>query len=256
VSSPVQGVWWLVPFGLLMIVMLHAMMEFTVSLLVQRPHSHRNPIATAELRQRLLTVNQADRPFQLAEGQDCDLELRWEQAETPRPGRLAIAKAATGGRLRVLLDEQRHEVRLNEVARSYYLFAGFTGWLPRLAVSAALQSGPPGHAWTKEVAMIAHRGGWSVRPVLWWFQATFPGYRILQSLTPAPLRRWPARRFWGVLYPLSYALGMGCLVAAVGALDRRDLLLLGGVSAAWWGIWGSLAWILCGFPAFWRRKRR
>src|SRR5438128_43305 len=80
--------------------------------------------------------------------------------------------------------------------------------------------------------------------------------RRLQALTPAPLRRWTARRFWGVLYPLSYVLSIGYLVAIVGSLDRHTLLVLIGVSAGWWGVWGFLAWALSGFPAFWRRTRR
>jgi hypothetical protein len=46
------------------------------------------------------------------------------------------------------------------------------------------------------------------------------------------------------------------LVAMIGPLDRRNLLLLLGISAAWWGIWGFLVWMLTGFPAFWRRQRR
>ena len=79
---------------------------------------------------------------------------------------------------------------------------------------------------------------------------------MLQVLTPAPLRRWPARQFWGGLYPLSYCLGIGYLVAIIGPLDRHTLLVLIGVSAIWWGVWGFLVWALGGFPAFWRRKRR
>jgi hypothetical protein len=251
-----QSPWWLIPFALLMLVMLHAMMEFTVSLLVERPQSNRKPITADELRQRLLAVNEADRPDPLVAGQDCDLEIDWELAAVPQPRRLAIVKAASGGRLRLLLDEQRHELRLNEVTRSYYFFFGLAGRLPRLSGYAGFQSGPPGHPMTKELSRIANRGGWNVRPVLWWFQATHRGYHVLESLTPAPLRRWPARRFWGVLYPLSYVLGLGYLAAIIGALDRHDWLLLGGVSAAWWGGWGFLVWMLLGFPAFWRRRRR
>jgi hypothetical protein len=70
------------------------------------------------------------------------------------------------------------------------------------------------------------------------------------------MRRWPARRFWGILYPLSYLLGMGYLVMVIGSLERQDWLLVAGISAAWWGVWGFLAWMLCGFPIFWPRKHR
>jgi hypothetical protein len=77
---------------------------------------------------------------------------------------------------------------------------------------------------------------------------------VLQALTPALLRRWTARQFWGVLYPFSYFLGLGYLVAIIGPLDRHTLLMLIGVSAIWWGIWAFLAWALSGFPSL-RRKR-
>ncbi len=247
---------WLLPFALMMLVMLHAMMEFTVSLLVQRPQANRKPIPADVLQQRLLTVNEANLPYQLVEGNDCDLEICWELGEVPPIGRLVIANAASGGRLRLLLDEQRHELRMNEVTRSYYFFFGLTGWWSRLGGYAGAHSGPPGHPMTKELSRIANRGGWSARPVLWWFQATHRGYHLLETFTPAPLRQWPARRFWGILYPLSYILGMGYLVVILGSLDRHDLLLLGGISASWWGIWGFLVWMLCGFPSFWRRRRR
>lgn len=93
-----------------------------------------------------------------------------------------------------------------------------------------------------------------MRPVLWWFQATHRGTRLLERLTPAPLRRWPARRFWGLLYPASYILGMGYFVAIAGPLDGQNLLLLLGISAIWWGVWAFLVWVLVGFPAFWRRR--
>jgi hypothetical protein len=251
-----QSLWWLLPYVLLMAVMLHAMMEFTVSLLAQRPQGNRKPIPPDELRQRLLAANEAGQPYQLVAGQDCDLEIDWELGVVPQPRRLAIVKSASGGRLRLLLDEQRHELRMNEVTRSYYFIFGLVGRLPRLGGYAGFQSGPPGHPMTRELSRVANRGGWSVRPVLWWFQATHQGYHFLESLTPAPLRRWPARRFWGILYPLSYGLGVGYLVVIIGSLDRQDGLLLVGISAGWWGIWGFLVWMLRGFPAFWRRRRR
>ncbi len=248
--------WWLVPYVLLLLLMLHAMMEFTVSLLAQRPPARRKPIAAAELRERLLALNRAGLPDQLVEGRDCDLEI-YSQVEYPPPaGRFAIGKGASVQHLRLLLDEGRRELRLNQVSHSYGFFLGIVGWLPRIRGYFSFQAGPPGQAMTKEISQIANQSGWVVRPALWWFQTTYRGYRFLERLTPALLRRWPARRFWGILYPLSYALGLVYLVAMIGPLDRHNLLLLLGISAAWWGIWGFLVWVLCGFPAFWRRWRR
>ena len=134
-------------------------------------------------------------------------------------------------------------------------FLDLEGWLPRLQGYASMSAGPPGQMLTKDISHMAYRCGWTVRPVIWWFQATHSGARVLQALTPALLGRWPARRFWGELYPLIYFLGLGYLVAIIGPLDRHTLLMLIGVSAIWWGIWGFLAWALSGFPAL-RRERR
>jgi hypothetical protein len=48
---------------------------------------------------------------------------------------------------------------------------------------------------------------------------------------------------------------MGYLVVIMGGLDWHNGLILAGVSAGWWGVWGFLVWMLRGFPAFWRRYR-
>jgi hypothetical protein len=243
------------PYALLMVVMVHAMMEFTISLLAQRPQSNRKPIAADELRERLLALNERDQPYRLVEGKDCDLEIRWEMGEAPHSSRFAIAKGGALYHLRFLLDEQRHELRVNQVNRSYSFFLGLVGWLPRIGGYFSFQAGPPGQAMTEEISQIAKRNGWRLRPVLWWFQATHRGYHFLERLTPVPLRRWPAQRFWGILYPLSYTLGVGYLAALISPLDWHNLLMLLGISAIWWGIWGFLVWVLCGFPAFWQLRR-
>lgn len=93
--------------------------------------------------------------------------------------------------------------------------------------------------------------------MLWWFQATHRGYHLLETLTLVPLRQWSPRRFWGVLYPLSYILGMGYLVLIIGreAWTMNNLLVMVVVSAAWWGIWGFLAWAWCNCSVFWRRRK-
>ena len=251
-----QSAWWLLPYALLMLVMVHAMMEFTVSLLQQRAPAGRAPIAGDELRRRLLALNDPAQPHRLVEGSDCDLEIFWATEQAPPRGRFVVAKRASTNRLRFLLDEQRHELRMNQVSQAYGCVFGLVGWLPTLEAYFSAQSGPPGQSLSKEISRTAQRAGWHVRPVVWWFQATRRGYRILELLTPAPLRRWPARRFWGILYPLSYAMGMGTILAIIGPLERDNLWILIGVSAGWWGIWGLLVWALRGFPAFWRRRRR
>jgi hypothetical protein len=226
----------------------------TVTLL-QRPPANRKPVAGDELRRRLLALHKPGHPHPLVVGQDCDLEMRWQHEDTRR-SRFAFSRHSSSSHVRFLLDEQRHELRMHQVDSGSGFFLGLEGWLPRLQGYASMSAGPPGQLLTKDISHMAYRCGWTVRPVLWWFQATHSGSRVLQALTPAPLRRWPARRLWGVLYPLSYFLGIGYLVAILGPLDRHTLLVLSGVSAIWWGIWGLLAWALSGFPVWWRRPRR
>jgi hypothetical protein len=249
-----QSLWWLAPYAGLLLVMLYAMMEFTVTLLL-RPPANRKPVAGTELRRRLLALNKLDQPHPLAVGQDCDLEIRWRH-ENVQYSRFALSRHANSSHIRFLLDEQRHELRMNQVDRGWSFFLGLDGWLPYLSGYASLGAGPPGQFLTKDISHMAYRCGWKVRPVLWWFQATHSGARVLQALTPTPLRCWSARRFWGGLYPLSYFLGIGYLVVITGTPDRHALFILIGVSAGWWGLWGFLVWVLRGFPAFWRRQRR
>ncbi len=250
-----QNPWLLVPYALMMLVMVHAMMEYTVSLLAVRPRSRRSRTTRREMRALLLGLNGGDRPHPLVAGADCDLEIVAESQVARPPGRLAIAVGGERVHIRILLDEQRREVRINQTSRSYAWFLGLSGWLPAVRGHASFRSGPPAQDLTREIFRVAGRRGWAVRPVVWGFQATHSGMRTLDQLTPAPLRRWPARRFWGLVYPLSYTLGMGYLLVFFGPLSAHTLLLALGISAAWWGVWGALVWVLLGLPAFWRRRR-
>ena len=251
-----QSLWWIIPYILLVLVMLYAMMEFTVSLLVQRPKENRRPVTAKELQQRLLAESKDAQSYRLVEGEDCDLEIVWDAVEPPTSEHRVFSKRSSSSHIRILFDEQRHDLLMNQVSRSYYFFIGVVGWLPRVEGYASAQSGPPEAGITKEINRIANRYGWTIRPVIWWFQATHRGYQILERLTPKPLRRWSARRFWGILYPLSFLLMIAYMIAIFGGLEGDDLLILAIVSASWWGIWGFLVWMLCGFPAFWRGRRR
>ena len=70
-----QSLWWIVPYAMLMALMVEAMIEFTISLLVKQPHARRKPADRADLRQRLLALNEEGRPYRLVDGRDSDLEL-------------------------------------------------------------------------------------------------------------------------------------------------------------------------------------
>lgn len=250
-----QSLVWLVPFVVLILVMIHAMMEFTLSLLVRRPRQARKPASADVLRRRLLALNTPDRPYPLAAGEDCDLEIVWRSDTPMASGRLVIAKGSTVSRVRLLFDEQRHELRINQVSRSSYLFVGLQRWLPSVKAGLSAHAGPAAQSITGEIEEVAQRSGWSVRPVVLWFQATRSGLQVLQSLTPALLRTWPASRSWGLVYVLSFALGVGYVVMLVGPLEPHDLLVVLGVVGGWWGIWGFLTWMLLGFPPWWNRAR-
>jgi hypothetical protein len=239
-----------------MLVMLQAMMEYTVSLLVQRPQGKRKPLTAQELRERLLAESQDARPYRLVAGRDCDLEIVWEPIETTAVEEALITKSGSRSHIRLLLDETRHDLRVNQVSHSYFFLIGMAGWLPRLQAYASAQSGPPEAALTKEIGRIANQCGWSVRPVIWPFQATRRGLQTLETLGPKPLRGWSARRFWGMLYPLSFLLMIAYLIAITGGLAWDDLAVIAIVTAGWWGIWGFLVWMLLGFPAFWRSRGR
>ena len=105
-----QSLWWLIPYILLVLVMLQAMMGFTVSLLIQRPPAKRKPVPAAELEQRLLAASRDDRPYRLVTGQDCDLEIVWEPDKSTAVEGTLYAKSAPRSHIRLLLDEARHDI--------------------------------------------------------------------------------------------------------------------------------------------------
>lgn len=277
-----QNLLWIVPYALLMLLMVHAMMEFTVSLLVKRAPARRDPASAAELRQRLQALSETLQGCRLVEGQDCDLEVVWDLVAGWRQ-RFTRVKMTTHYRVRLLLDEPRLELRVNEYLRSSNFFLGFDGWVPRFNWNIFFFSGFVSGVWAgraynilpgfpprigevssyaldtgqvkHEISRIANRSGWTFRPVIWWFEATRSGLRLARALTPAPLRALPARRFWGATYLGSYLLGMGYIIAAGGLWDAHNLLVIAGISAIWWGIWGLLVWALLGFPALQRRRK-
>jgi hypothetical protein len=108
-----QSLGWLVPYAVLILLMVYAMMECTVTLL-QRPPAHRKSVAGAELRRRLLALNAPDQPHPLVVGQDCDLEMRWQHEDFQR-SRFVLSRHSSSSHVRFLLDEQRHELRTHQV---------------------------------------------------------------------------------------------------------------------------------------------
>ena len=256
-TTTTPNLWlWLGPYALLMLFMVHAMVQLTVSLLAQRPSHRRKPLTADALRAKLAALASIDTSYTLREGEDCDIEfIRTDTANATEP-RLR-ARWSTTVTLRLLLDDARHDVRIGEASRSAGYTIGLAGWLPRLWAYAGYHAGPPGRSpLTDAISKAVLAGGWSYRPVIFPYQATYRGAAFMQWLTPAPLRQTRAVTLWGILYPLSYWLGMGWLIALGGSemYTAHNLIILALISAVWWGIWAFLAWALCGFPRFWLRR--
>ncbi|GEM_PF-1480451 len=275
--------WWIVPGFLLAIFMVFAMMEFTITLTLRRPPRNRKPVSGDELRQRLLALNKGDRPYRIVEVKDCDLELNWDVVDKSWYEIFAKVKLTVIYRARALLDEAQHEVRWFEMVRWSNFFLGFDGWRPRFnwsiyalwgyidvvwtGIAYGIQPGfPPriGRVYKfslntiqakKEIRRVVNESGWTFRPVLWWFQVNRNSYGAFQALMP----NVSARRFWGILYPVSYFFTIGYIIYVAdpkgigGLLSLHNLTPVLLFSALWWGIWGFIAWIFSGFPPFWRR---
>lgn len=262
--------------------MLQAMMEFTAALLTV-PSRRRGKTSRDALIERLLVrINEDGRPYRLVRSESGDVEIEWEVVDAAWREQFSKAKLTATYRGRLLLDEDTHEARWYESLRTSSFFLGFHGSRPRFNWSFQWRGGYVNIVWSglvygiepgfpprigdvrafqidtiepkKEIRTIVTRAGWTFRPVLLGFQTTRRGNAILQRLVPWPLRDIPRRRFWGVAYPVSYALLIGYMGAGAPWTWNNMLVVLG-ISAAWWGIWGLCTWGLCGFPKFWNRKR-
>lgn len=247
---------WLGPYAILLLLMVFAMLEFTASLLAKAPAPRRAPLAAAEMAARLHALLPQLRPFEAVERTDCDLELRWVTG-TQDATRFLRGSATSVVRLCILLDEVRHEVRVNESAYGYGVRGGLFGWIPKVTASAGYAAGPPGdNPVMRRIVAAAHKGGWSYRPIVLPMLATRRGLRLERRLTPRSLRGVSPARFWGALYVGSYCLAFVWLFALGGPalFTWRNLALVVLFSVIWWGVWALLAWMVCGFPKFWRQR--
>jgi len=255
---PTLNLWlWLVPYVVLLLVMVYAMMEFAASLLVKRPPNHRLPVPAVELRARILALEAKASPDDQVTGSANALEFRWQES-TVSDERFVKAKQSSAYRIHVLLDEGRHELWICESSSSYVYFVGLYHWLPRVSAFAGYSAGASGMTPNIQQIMSATlAAGWTFRPVILPFQTTERGAQFLHRLTPTPLRRRSSTLLWGILYPFSYCLAFIWLFAFGGAKmhSLHNFLVLLLISAIWWGIWGFIAWGVCGFRPFWRRNR-
>jgi hypothetical protein len=254
-----SNIWlWLGPYLLLAFFTLYAMMEFTVSLLAKRPSYKRAPLQADKLHNRLLEIEEVSPPNMVVVDARHEIEFRW-QSSSEQNEPFTIAKRASTQRIHLALDEARREVRACESSSSSYLFYGFSRWLPQIIAYAGYSAGPPRlYGFTQKVVDVILAGGWTFRPVVLPFQASWRAIQLSRRLTPPFLRDVPLTLSWGIVYPVSY-----CLIFvwffALGEEEMRTtrnygIALL--VSTVWWGVWALITWLLCGAPKFWRPVRR
>lgn len=276
-----ENILWIVPGVVLSLFMVFAMMEFTVAVLRREPKRIGKPVDGATLRQRLLALNELGNPYRLVEDEDkkYDLLLDWEVVDASWRRPFAKVKLTTAYGARMLLDEERHEVRWYEWLRSANTFIGFDGWVPRFNFSYFFRAGYLNVVWKgtaygllpgwpprigrvyhfslntievkKEIGEIITESGWILRPTHLWFQTRRGTLSLGKRLLPARIRQLPPHRFWGVVYPLSFVAAIGYLLFVTGAYDPDTLLIVALVSAAWWGIWGFILLVFLAIEGRW-----
>lgn len=274
-----QSLWWIVPAFLIAGFMVFAMMEFTAALLV-KPSRRSSRTGAAELKRRLLALNGEERPYRVVEGKTSDLELAWDVVDASWYELFAKVKLTTRYRARMLLDEERREVRWYESLRSSNFFLGFEGWKARFNFSFYYRSGYLNVLWSglaygilpgfpprigkvyefhldtvrvkEEITPVIRRAGWTFRPVVFPLKMSRRWMDLSRALTPGWWRRIPERRRWGTLYVGSFLLFYAYVFFAI-ADPRTDWTWDASwpalvVAVGWWGAWGLLTWMLMGFP--------
>jgi len=264
--------WFLVPAVLLALGMVYAMMECVAAFLA-RPSRRAHPSSRAALFARLLALNREGEPYRLQVARRADLDVIFDPVDPSWRARFASVKLTTGYRARLVLDEERHELRWFEMVWTRSGFVGFDGVWPRINwavwavagyidvqwtgwafglsggflphVSSAVRFSLDTVALKREIRTIASRAGWSFHPKIWWFQVRrCADGAIPRGLVPSATRYWSERQFWGTVYLLSYVLTLMYIVVASSGwaeLGRRATLLpLLGFSAFWWAIWGAI----------------
>ena len=264
--------WFLLPAVLLALAMVHSMMECVASLLVQ-PSRRAHASSRAALFARLLALNSQRPSYHVEPGHHVDLVITFDPIDPAWRARFAQVKLSTGYRARIVLDEERRELRWFEVVWARSRFVGFTGLWPRFAWGAWIFAGYIDVRWTgwaygmrsgfppriedaipfsldttelkHEVRTICARGGWTFRPKIWAFQVRRRSDGTLpRGLIPSVTRFWSERQFWTTLYPALYVATLLYLAVAIGGwseLVRRNTLLpLLGFTAFWWLVSGSI----------------
>jgi hypothetical protein len=228
-------------------------------------------IDVAELGGRLLALNEPGAPWRLVEHEECGIQVHWDPVDPAWRATFARVKLSAAFGVRLLLDDLRREVRWYEWSRTANVFIGLDGSRPRFNFPAAYTAGDlrattyrgvaygVGPGWLPVIedlrdfavdvgalqtrmAHVVADAGWARRSTHIWFQTRPSLFRLAQMLVPEPIRLLSRRQFWGIVYPVSFVLAIAALARAGGAMTAGNVVIIMGISAAWWGLWGLLVW--------------
>ena len=126
-----RGLWFLLPAVTLALLMVHAMMECVAAFIATSPN--KSASSRAALLSRLMALGKAGQPYRLEPSAVGDLDVRFDPVDPIWRARFARVRLTTQYRARLVLDEERHQVRWFEVIRSSGGFIGFQGLNPRVS---------------------------------------------------------------------------------------------------------------------------
>lgn len=223
-----QLVGFLIALAVLSALWVFILVWFTASL-VERPRTARRvPTGLADLREALLRLNAAQRPYRLVPASATEIRLEWSVVDASWYELFAKVKFSSMYRARLFLYERDHEVRCHESLRTSSFFIGFEGWVPKLNFNVTYQSGMLNVLWTgiaygitrvfpprigrvyhftldtpmakREIEEVAHANGWHFRGVPLSIEASAAGAALAERLVPSFMCDWSRLRFWGLAY--------------------------------------------------------
>lgn len=283
-----QSMWWILPAFLIAGFMVFAMMEFTALLIARPRRGRKRPVPAAELRKCLLALNDPELPYRVVESERADLEVEWDVVDASWYELFAKVKLTSRYRGRMLMDEQRHQLRWYESVRTANWFIGFEGRKLRLNGSIQWHWGyidviwrglaygilpgfPPriGKVYSftlntvalkTEIRRVVSRAGWGFLPAPHPLKVHRPWLDLTRALQPAWLEKVDDRWLWGSLYVGSFVLFYVYVFIAVADTEAGHYTLAGWwpalvVGGFWWVTWAALAWLLAGMPKLWKRRK-
>lgn len=274
----------------LSIIMVWAMMAFTLALITRSRRPAAKPGSLAELRATLLALNTPDRKFRLVLLSDTEMRLDWDVVDASWYELFAKVKLTTIYRARLLLYEPEHEVRCHEMLRSANWLLGFEGLSglrglrPRFNWDFYYRSGVMNVIWSglaygikkgwpprigevyrftlntvaakQDIAAAAREVGWAFRPVLFKFETTAWGAALAKHLTPPFMRGWSRKKFWGSIYAAAWVGIIGLFLTFMPwPPTGKDLLFVALIPAAFWAFQAFVVLIFRATERYTERKK-